>query len=180
MFEAEEWLPIPGYEGIYEVSDYGRVRSVDRYVPPGRGGTRWRFRRGQIRKPGHDRKGYLFVPLYAADPNAKNGKNGWVHRLVLLAFVGPPPEEGMYALHNNGDHSDNRLCNLRWGTPSENIWDSVAHGTHFNGSKTHCKRGHEFTPENTRRTTSGSRACRTCTQKQKREQYLARLASRAA
>lgn len=171
----EEWRPIPGYEGIYEVSDTGRVRSVDRYVPPGAGVTP-RFRRGGMRAPRSDAKGYKYVPLYSAG----QVKSWQVHRLVLLAFVGPPPEEGRYALHNNGVSSDNRLCNLRWGSPSANILDSVAHGTHFNGSKTHCKRGHEFTPENTRRNRGGGRACRQCVKKQKRARYVATLATRAA
>ncbi len=86
----------------------------------------------------------------------------FAHRAVLLAFVGPCPE-GMEACHNNGDPLDNRVENLRWDTRSNNTLDKVAHGTHPMASKTHCKRGHEFTPENTK--DGGAhygRQCRTC------------------
>jgi hypothetical protein len=57
-----------------------------------------------------------------------------VHRLVLLAFVGPCPI-GMIACHNNGDHSDNRLENLRWDTHKSNSADTLIHGTHNRGER---------------------------------------------
>jgi hypothetical protein len=64
-----------------------------------------------------------------------------VHRLVLLAWVGPPPA-GTEACHNNGMADDNRLVNLRWGTRSENTRDMVSHGTHDFARRTHCPRSH--------------------------------------
>ncbi len=61
------------------------------------------------------------------------GKKVMVHDLVLLAFVGPAPD-GMLCCHGNGIRSDNRLTNLRWGTPKENAEDMMRHGTHFRAS----------------------------------------------
>lgn len=92
-----------------------------------------------------------------------------VHRLVLMAFVGPG--DGLDGCHNNGDRMDNRLENLRWGTRADNIRDQVRHGTHNNARKTHCKRGHEFTPENTY-LRGNRRQCVTCTRQQGAASYL--------
>lgn len=85
-----------------------------------------------------------------------------IHTVVLEAFVGPRPN-GMVACHSNGIQDDLRLENLRWDTQTNNMFDEVAHGTHHNASKTHCKRGHEFTVANTYlNPTSGGRQCRQC------------------
>ena len=111
----EVWLPIPGYEGWYSVSNIGRVRR-DKIGPatyPGR-----------ILKCWSDRHGYRRVELF----NRKWLGYFQVHRLVLMAFVGPRPE-GMECRHLNGNPSDNRLENLRWGTSKENSADSVKHRT---------------------------------------------------
>lgn len=109
----ERWQPIPGFEGHYDVSDMGRVRSHSR-LSQGR----------DLRQ--HITAGYHRVSLCAWDLGRQK-KAHLVHRLVLTAFVGPCPE-GMEALHINGNSSDNRLCNLRWGTRAENVADQVAHG----------------------------------------------------
>jgi len=105
----EIWKPIPGYEGQYEVSDQGRIKSYRRR------------KEGQILRPGRMTAGHLSVSLGRRNSQC-------VHRLVLLAFVGPPPV-CHECLHANGDPSDNRLVNLRWGTRSENIADAIKHGT---------------------------------------------------
>lgn len=141
--QDECWRPIPGYEGSYEVSDQGRVRSLDRYRTAG--GSPY-LTKGQILAAtlsGH----YYSVKLRA--PGQK-GQTRRVHILVALAFLGPRPE-GMDTCHNNGDKSDNRLSNLRYDSHAANAADMVAHGRHHGARQTHCKRGHEFTPENTRR-----------------------------
>lgn len=149
---TEEWRGIPRYAGLYEVSNLGRVRSVKR-IGPGMGRT------GVIRRPSTRDKGHLQVALY------RNGirKPEKVHRLVLEAFVGPAPES-LVACHANGNPADNRLSNLRWDSRSANNLDSVAHGTHYNTSKTHCTQGHELIEPNivdwARK--RGTRACLAC------------------
>jgi hypothetical protein len=88
-----------------------------------------------------------------------------VARLVLEAFVGLCPA-GMEACHFNDDPADNRLENLRWDTHSNNHYDLVRNGKHGQASKTHCRNGHEYTPENTYATVTkqgwNARYCREC------------------
>lgn len=78
-----------------------------------------------------------------------NRKRFLIHTLVLEAFVGPRPE-GAVCCHIDGDPTNNHVTNLRWGSYSDNNHDLVRHGTHFQASKTHCSKGHEYTSENTR------------------------------
>lgn len=148
---AETWGSVPGHEGHYEVSDLGRVRSLAQTTSDGRR-LKPKVLKGRPQKSGH-----LSVQLVSCGI----ARNALVHRLVLLAFIGPPPT-GMHALHRDGDPANNRLSNLRWGTPSENSLDAVRHGAHPQARKTHCKQGHEFTPENTRVDSRNGRACRGC------------------
>ena len=114
----EQWKPVDGYVGYYEVSNMGRVRSVTRVDCAGR--TRY----SRILKGGRSPKGYLSVGLY----KDKSLKGFRVSRLVLAAFVGPCPT-GMEAAHNNGDERDDRLDNLRWDTHLNNCADKKLHGT---------------------------------------------------
>jgi hypothetical protein len=141
----ETWRAVVGHEGDYEVSDHGRVRSL-----PGH------KRRGQVLRGIAQHHGHLMV-----NPR-RDGRMRqlFVHRLVLEAFIGPCPP-GMMCRHLNGNPSDNRLENLRWGTPKENAEDSTRHGTHANGNKLKCPSGHEYSPENTA-TWRGRRFCKTC------------------
>ncbi len=152
---GEEWRPVAGYEGLYEVSSLGRVRIMGR-MTRGKGGSRY-FRRSHLKKLATDRGGYLNVHL------AKDGHKvtPGVHVVVLEAFVGPRPD-GMVGCHNDGDPSNNRIDNLRWDTREANARDTVTHGKHPMAGKTHCKHGHEFTPENTILNRNGHRACRAC------------------
>ena len=151
---SERWLPVVGWEGHYEVSDMGRVRSVERVVYMGRGHNR-RAKSVMLRQ--HAPNYYMTLHL------SRDGKPKlfYTHQLVAAAFIGE--RNGLDVLHTNGDYHDNRASNLRYGTKSANTYDSIRHGTHFNASKTHCKHGHEFSPENTRhRPGRGGRVCRTC------------------
>ena len=119
----EIWKPIPGYEGMYSVGNLGRIQTLERVVPS-KNGSR------QIRKAkilvGGVTDGYKRVLLYT--PKAR-GKRRYllVHRLVLEAFTGSCPR-GLETRHLNGDRADNRLINLRYGTPKENAADRLFHG----------------------------------------------------
>lgn len=162
---AEHWRPVPGYESFYEVSDLGRVRGVTRKVYSG--GGRMRTQVGRVLRPGIINTRYLVVAL--RDGFAT--KSLTVHRLVLLAFVGPCPP-GMEVRHLDGDRTNARLDNLAYDTHSENLRDIARHGRHYLGNRTHCDRGHEFTPENTyvRKTErlGTARRCRTCERERSR------------
>ena len=153
---TETWKPIPGYEGLYEVSDHGRVRSVPRKTI-GKDGAVRPFK-GKILKFRIQRSGHYKVVLYSG--NAQK-KSKYVHQLVLEAFVGERPS-GMIGCHNDGDPTNNRVENLRWDTYSGNTYDRVRHGKDPNRRKTHCPHGHEYTPANTVYGGHGERNCRTC------------------
>lgn len=129
----ETWNPVVGFEGWYEVSDQGRVRSLDRDLEPCQtrhGGTRVMRYRGRILRPRPDRRGYFRVSI--ARGNSRRDR--YIAHLVLEAFVGPRPE-GMEACHDNGNKIDNALSNLRWDTAVANQHDKRRHGTHGEGEK---------------------------------------------
>lgn len=104
---AEEWRDIPGYEGLYQVSNLGRVRSVDHVVT--------RTVKGRILRPRLRKNGYLVVTLSGGGPKD-------VHRLVALAFHGRG-RPGEQVRHLNGNRTDPRAENLAWGSQSENERD---------------------------------------------------------
>ncbi|UCR74409.1 HNH endonuclease [Mycobacterium phage Ritam007] len=162
---VEAWLPVVGYEGLYEVSDGGRVRSLDRQIEcDGRGR---RYMRGRVLSQSVMPNGYLKVGL--------PGGNALVHRLVLTAFVGACPD-GMEGCHNDGDRSNNRLDNLRWDSRTENNHDAVRHRTNWQSKKTTCPKGHDydgvFYRPSTRRP---MRYCKTCRNERARARYAKRL-----
>ena len=152
----EIWKPVVGYEGFYEVSNQGRVRTVARKTVRSNG--RPTTINSKIRKLSVDKKGYLRVTL------VKNEKRRThtVHSLVLSAFVGPRPE-GYLTRHLNGIPDDNRLRNLAWGTGSENQYDAVNHGSHYLANKKECPRGHALDGPNLLVTGKAKRrTCRAC------------------
>lgn len=111
---VEQWKPVPGYEGLYEVSDQGRVKSL---------------RKGKIMSDKPNKTlGYVLYKLSAHGC----AKDWYGHTLVLNAFVGPRPERHE-CRHLNGVRNDNRLSNLAWGTPTENDNDRKKHGTFVQG-----------------------------------------------
>jgi len=121
----ETWKPLPDWEGLYEVSDLGRVRSLQR---KGTGSHWYRTYGGQIVKPFIASTGYLAVNL------TKSGKRQQllIHRAVLRAFRGEPAV-GHQCCHENGNRSDARLANLRWDTVKGNMADKKRHGTQVYG-----------------------------------------------
>lgn len=125
------WRWVPGYEEFYKVSNTGKVKSVSRYVPHPLGGEK--KLRSRILKPGIDRNGYRKVVL-CQDGNKKEWK---VHRLVLLAFKGPPPKNKPLVCHKDDNPANNRLSNLRYGTAKINSEDMVKHGNSLKGEKNH-------------------------------------------
>lgn len=117
MPEAHEvWLPVPGYEDVYEASNLGAVRRIgsDQPLVPADGGH-----------------GYLVVSL------SKGGeiRTMRVHRIILTTFCGPEPFDGAIAAHNDGSRTNCALTNLRWATPVENQADRKRHGTHLCGNQ---------------------------------------------
>ncbi|WP_430393757.1 NUMOD4 motif-containing HNH endonuclease [Brevibacterium paucivorans] len=110
MHFTEKWLPVPGHENDYMVSDHGRI---------------WSHARGRVLRPTkRARGGHLVVTL--------KGRQWRVHRVVMLAFIGPPPE-GMEVCHQDGDPENNHLSNLRYDTHAANVNDRRRHGTHLRG-----------------------------------------------
>jgi len=109
MGTQEEWKPVVGYEGFYEVSDMGRVRSLPR-----------KWAKGGILKPAPDEWGYSTVGL------CKNGKRktNRIHILVMQTFKGECPE-GCEVDHIDGNPSNNCLENLRYVTHKENIHNPI-------------------------------------------------------
>ncbi|ART69929.1 hypothetical protein BTO20_16305 [Mycobacterium dioxanotrophicus] len=148
----EVWRDVPGFEGRYAVSDWGRVKSLPHYVTQRNGVVIPVI--GRHLTPYKEKGGRLILSL-------GRGYRRRVHQIVMLAFVGPCPD-GMEVCHNNGDASDNRLVNLRYDTHKGNEQDKIRHGTHHNTVKTHCIHRHEYTPENTYLTKDGRRNCLTC------------------
>jgi hypothetical protein len=107
--ENEIWKPINGFNDLYEVSNLGRVRSLDRLD------TRGYKIKGVILKLSVANNGYYMVDLRRGELR----RNCTVHRLVLETFVGPC-SEGMECRHLDGCETNNKVENLAWGTRLEN------------------------------------------------------------
>lgn len=103
---------VPGYEGLYDITELGEVFSL-------------RANRQLTPIKNTDRRGYLKVNLSVNGVVAQR----YIHQLVLEAFIGDRPE-GLMACHNDDDPSNNALSNLRWDTQKANIQDSIRSGKH--------------------------------------------------
>ena len=119
----EEWKDVVGYEGFYQTSNLGRVRSVDRIVPVT--GQKSRRLKGLILRPSCTVYGHFNVNL------SKDGieRSIRVHRIVAEAWFGPYPE-GKEVCHGPNGNKDNSITNLSYGTRSENLLHKRRDGTH--------------------------------------------------
>lgn len=146
----EIWKDIKGYEGMYQISSFGRVKSLERVVEYLYNGNKKTKRiKEQILKPQQIKKGYLVVGL------SKNNKHthALISRLVAEAFI-PNPENKPQVDHINTDVTDNRVENLRWCTQQENTDNPISKAKHRDyyskhvGNKHHCaKRYIQLTKE---------------------------------
>lgn len=157
-----EWRAIPGFSQ-YDASADGHLRRARSLFPL---------------SASCDDRGRFHVTII--DDSGKQ-RTKMVHSLVAAAFYGPRPD-GLVICHNNGDHQDNRISNLRYDTQAENIEDAIRQGRNKRVNRTHCRRDHEYTAENTYlrpgahgRTT---RVCLTCKRRNENAAYYRRKAAR--
>ena len=137
---AESWRDIAGFEGLYQISDEGRV---------------WSARSRIFLQPTwNKRRKYLYVTLCGDGRRVRRH----VHRLVLEAFEGPCPP-GLECCHWNGDARNNSVTNLYWGTRLDNMRDRIRHGT---TRRAYCRRNHELTSDNVWVSRKGVRRCKQC------------------
>jgi len=114
----EKWKSVVGYEGLYEVSSCGKVKSLKR-----------RFAGERILKQNLSRRnGYKQTQLWKTNI----GITYKIHKLVLEAFVGKCPD-GMETYHIDSDPTNNRLENLKWDTHKNNVAESIRRGTFYYG-----------------------------------------------
>lgn len=127
---AERWLPVAGFEGAYEVSDQGRVRSLPRsWMQLSKGDSYQNaWTKGRVVQPGRTKGGYLQAHFCIGGVRVSQT----LQAVVLTAFVGPRPA-GAEGMHINHNKADNRLVNLKWGTRQENEDAKTAAGRRLLG-----------------------------------------------
>lgn len=124
---GEIWKPVVGWEGLYEVSNMGRVKSCARSRRGPHGSVC--HHAAYLMHP-QSKRGYPQVHLRFDERSLFAN----IHALVLIAFVGPRPK-GFHACHFDGDRTNNRDTNLRWDTVANNCADKVRHGTSNRGER---------------------------------------------
>lgn len=116
----EIWKPVKDFDGWYEISNGGRIRSLDRVICHVKDKTwnkeKTQMNEGKMLTPQQNNKGYYYIMLYR---NSKHVKR-YIHRLVAEAFLPPPKNSYRVVNHINGDHQDNRPENLEWCTQKYN------------------------------------------------------------
>jgi predicted XRE-type DNA-binding protein len=128
----EIWKDIPGMEGHYQCSNLGKVRSLDRLLPwKSKTGISYvRKTKGKVLSPGK----YRYLQYHLSLPSGY--KTFYGHRLVAITFI-PNPKNLKEVDHLNGDRFDNRVENLRWVTPSENMTAAYDNNQQKHGEKSH-------------------------------------------
>lgn len=131
--DIEIWRPVPGYEGLYSASSFGRIRSEDWPIVEKNGKVR--RKPGRIRRLTKVRSGHLYVIL------SKNGvkTTHTAHSLIILSFKGIRPA-GLDVCHNDGDPENNRPSNLRYGTRKSNEADKKTHGKTVRGERSNLSK----------------------------------------
>ena len=119
--QLEQWKDVPGYEGLYQASTAGCIRSLTKRSTSCRGTLKTSVRPD----------GYMNVSLFDHDGSPTSFT---AHKVILITFRGPRPA-GCQAAHLNGVRSDNRLDNLIWATVKENHSHKRAHGTDSSGER---------------------------------------------
>src|SRR5699024_1112448 len=123
MNEKEIWKPVSGYEGVYEVSNLGRVKSLSRHKACGHKGSKPQITEECLLSIREDRYGYKRVKL------SKNKKSHlkYLHRILAKEII-PNPEGKPQINHKDGDKGNNSLENLEWTTQKENVIHAFATG----------------------------------------------------
>lgn len=113
------WKDIEGFEGLYKISKNGVIRTIKRQ------GSKGGFKKTRIGDTG-------YYQVWLSKPGCRKERK--VHRLVAQAFI-PNPDNKPFVCHMDGNKLNNKISNLYWGTPSENIADKVRHGTSQHGER---------------------------------------------
>lgn len=168
----EVWKPVVNFETLYDVSNYGHVRSLNHFTIDTLG--RKRFFRGQLLSifPADDTK-HLLVTLTKLGVHHRF----FVHVLVATTFIGPCPD-GMECCHNDGNGLNNWYGNLRWDTRSSNNYDRAKHGVDWQRNKIVCPLDHILQPPNLIKwhwEKRGIRGCLACSRARGNEQTARKL-----
>lgn len=131
--EQEVWKPVAGYEGSFEVSSHGQVRSLDKVSPQksAKGKIYQCSRKGRQLKLELDTKGYFRIHFTSVGIRRSYG----VHQLVALAFIGSKPGGNYVVNHKDGNPKNNHVNNLEWVTHKENAQHALATGLTPRGEK---------------------------------------------
>lgn len=127
----EAWLPIEGFEGRYEVSNWGRVKSLDHTVAQSnKWGPMVVNYKGRMLKTKADKSGYMQVTL----SRGAIIRQCHVHVLVASQFIGQN-RDGLYVLHHDGNRLNCMDTNLYYGTAKQNSEDAILHGVQVRGER---------------------------------------------
>lgn len=115
--QDEEWRSIKNYEGLYIISNYGRIISLSRII---HASNRDMFYPIKLLSPSPNKKGYLYITLC----NGISRKKKYIHRLVASAFI-PNPENKSEIDHIDGNNQNNQVFNLKWSSRQENMLNPI-------------------------------------------------------